>query len=59
MMSKVQTYDIRDSEEYFGVMEIELLLRQNRDKDKDKIELIKLQQASNQVNEYGRILTMA
>ena len=37
MKSKVQTYDIRDSEDYNGFLELEVVLRENRQSTVDKL----------------------
>ena len=33
MKSKVQSYDLRDCEEYYGILELEKLLRENQDEE--------------------------
>ena len=33
MKSKVQSYDLRDCDEYYGILELEKLLRENQDED--------------------------
>jgi len=48
MKSKVQSFDIRDCEEYYGILELENLLKKNS-KAKQVIELEDIQRSSSKV----------
>jgi hypothetical protein len=56
MKSKVQTYDIRDCQEYYGVLELETLLKQSGKQLSSFIEIDEIRRQSSKVYVPGSTL---
>ena len=58
MKSKVQTYDIRDCEEYFGVLELEQLLKKANKENNANVNLDMIRRSSSKVYKIGSKLNV-